>query len=133
MWPEHPRRGEESAELESGRSVSESPFHSALRPREEHRSAGHEPVAVNDVRPREGSHRRSAPSLPPPLSRNDGTRPQHLQKRLSMELGKGCPPGPGPSAISRWRQSLTQQILKRRHGSLGRFQVRSLHRSPFWT
>ncbi|KAL6472957.1 hypothetical protein MHYP_G00191450 [Metynnis hypsauchen] len=67
-------------------------------------------------------HRGSAPNLlPPPRCESLGLRP--LRKRLSIDVLRNKAPELGPIkwpslvTICKWKQNLTERLLKRRHGS----------------
>lgn len=75
---------------------------------------------------REKFHRGSAPNLLAP-PREDGPRP--LRKRLSMEVLKGrtaeLDPTKWPSLVTmcKWKQSLTERLLKRQRSSFSKVRV----------
>ncbi|KAI4887798.1 hypothetical protein NFI96_005194, partial [Prochilodus magdalenae] len=77
---------------------------------------------VNNGSYRDKFHRGSAPNLlPPPRCESLGLRP--MRKRLSMEVLRNRAPELGPIkwpslvTVCKWKQNLTERLLKRRHGS----------------
>ena len=77
---------------------------------------------------RDKFHRGSAPNLLA-LPQEDGPRP--LRKRLSMEVLKGRTPDLDPMnwpsllTICKWKQSLTERLLKRQRSSFHKVSVGS--------
>lgn len=82
---------------------------------------------------REKFHRGSAPNLLAP-PREDGPRP--LRKRLSMEVLRGrtaeLDPMKWPSLVTicKWKQALTERLLKRQRSSFSKVRV---SRDGLWT
>ena len=81
-------------------------------------------MVVNNV-PLGDTHRCSVPILlPPPM---DGLRPRLLQKRLSIDMLRTCrtPDLKWPSLVTicKWKQTLTERLLKRHRSSVSYLQV----------
>ncbi|KAL4608710.1 hypothetical protein GN956_G24600 [Arapaima gigas] len=84
-------------------------------------------MLVNHVVSGDRLHRGSMPNLLPP-PRSDSLWPRHLRKRLSADLPRthalNSSPIRWPSLVTmcKWKQSLTERLLKRHRGSLSCFQ-----------
>lgn len=82
-------------------------------------------MVVNNVPLGDNTHRCSVPILlPPPM---DGLRPRPLQKRLSIDMLRTCrtPDLKWPSLVTicKWKQTLTERLLKRHRSSVSYLQV----------
>uniref|UniRef100_A0A8C7J183 Discs, large homolog 2 (Drosophila) n=1 Tax=Oncorhynchus kisutch TaxID=8019 RepID=A0A8C7J183_ONCKI len=80
-------------------------------------------VRVNNMSLRDNTHGGSVPNLlHPPM---DGLLPPLLHKRLSIDMLRSCRTqllnikGPSLVTIRKWKQTLTERLLKRQRGSSG--------------